>query len=228
MSWLRNDDRKAGFEGVEGRELPASGGPSSGLAEGFMKAFTLECPGRCEPGIAVQGGAIVMGVRLMDHKPQLIQLDPRAVVRSGRLVEAPGRGALLLLRDQSGVFGSWHLRAAHPAERWDAMVATESIPNALDRILAAERVRARFPHRAPVGWYEFARGTVSPITENARPRIDLYGYLEEGASFEIRRRGKLDGTPSVFVVECRNGDVNVYDPRLAALSRRQQHLAASL
>ena len=50
-----------------------------------MKAFTLECPGRCEPGIAVQGGAIVMGVRPMDHKPQLIQLDPRAVVRDGKL-----------------------------------------------------------------------------------------------------------------------------------------------
>lgn len=228
MSWQRNDDRRTGNEAVEGRALPASGGASGGLAEGFMKAFTVQCPGRCEPGIAVQGGAIVMGVRPMDHKPLAIPLDPRAVVQNGRLVEAPGRGALLLLRDQSGVFGSWHLRAAQPAERWDAMVATESIPNALDRILAAERVRARFPHRAPVGWYEFARGTVSPMIENARPRLDLYGYLEEGASFEIRRRGKLDGTPSVFVVECRNGDVNVYDPRLTALSRRQQQLAASL
>ena len=193
-----------------------------------MKAFTLECPGRCEAGIAVQGGAIVLGVRPMDHKALTLPLDPRAVVHNGRLVEAPGRGALLLLRDQSGAFGSWYLRAAQTAERWDAMVATEAIPNALDRILAAERVRARFPHRAPTGWYEFARGALTPVLENARPRVDLYGYLEEGASFEIRRRGKLDGSAAVYLIECRGGDVVVHDPRMLALARRQRHMAASL
>lgn len=227
MSWQRNDDRRAGAEHGEGRALPVSGGPSSVQTEVFMKAYTVESPGRCVPGIAVQGSAIVVGVRLMDHKPLVIQLDPRAVVQNGRLVEAPGRGALLLLKDQSGVFGSWHLRAAQPAERWDAMVATESIPNALDRILAAERVRARYPHRAPVGWYEFARGTSGPVAENARLRVDLYGYLEEGASFEIRRRGRLEGTASVFLVECRNGEVIITDPRVMALHRRQRPFAAS-
>lgn len=192
-----------------------------------MKAYTLECPGKLEAGIAADNGSIVMGVRPMDHKPLAVPLDPRATVEGGRLVEAPGRGALLLIRDQAGVFGSWHLRAAQPPERWDAMVATESIPNALDRILAAERVRARFPHRPPVGWYEFARGAAAPIAENARARVDLYGYLEEGASFEIRRRGRLDGTPSVFLVECRGGEIAVHDPRMLALARRQRHLAAS-
>lgn len=203
-------------------------GARRGAGEGFMKAFTLECPGRCEPGIAVTNGAIVMGVRPMDHKPVAMTLDPRAVVRDGRLVEAPGGGgALILLRDHAGAFGAWHLRAAQPAERWDAMVATESIANALDRILAAERVRARFPHRAPVGWHEFASGTASPMIENARARLDRYGYLEEGAAFEIRRRGRLDGTPAVFLVECRGGEVTVSDPRALAHARRRGLLAAS-
>lgn len=192
-----------------------------------MKAYTLECPGRLEVGIPAHNGAVEMGVRPMDHKLVSVPLDPRATVREGRLVEAPGRGALLLIRDQAGVFGSWHMRAAQPPERWDAMVATEAIPNALDRILAAERVRARYPHHAPVGWYEFARGTVAPIAENARARVDVYGYLEEGASFEVRRRGRLDGTASVFLVECRNGEVVVSDPRLTAFARRQRLLAAS-
>lgn len=191
-----------------------------------MKAYTIECPGRLEAGIPVQNHTVVMGIRPTDHKALTVPIDARAVVRDGRLVEAPGRGALLFLRDQAGVFGSWHLRAAQPAERWDAMVATESIPNALERILAAERVRARFPHRAPVGWYEFARGTSEPIAENARLRVDLYGYLEEGASFEIRRRGRLEGTPSVFLVECRAGEVIVSDPRVMALHRRQRPAAA--
>ena len=192
-----------------------------------MKAYTIECPGRLEAGIPAQQNAVVMGVRPSDHKPLTVPIDARATVRDGRLVEAPGRGALLLVRDQAGVFGSWHLRAAQPDERWDAMVATEAIPNALDRILAAERVRARYPHRAPVGWYEFARGSNGPVAENARLRVDLYGYLEEGASFEIRRRGRLEGTASVYVVECRNGEVIVSDPRVMALHRRQRSFAAS-
>jgi hypothetical protein len=192
-----------------------------------MKAYTLEVPGKCEIGIAVQNGAIMVGMRPMDHKPILIPVDPRAVVRNGRMIDAPGRGALLLIRDQSGSFGSWHLRAAQPSERWDAMVATESIPNALDRILAAERVRMRYPHRPPAGWYEFARGAPSPTDEATRARVDLYGYLEEGASFEIRRRGRLDGTPSVFLVDCRCGEVVVYDPRQLAFARRQHRMAAS-
>jgi hypothetical protein len=192
-----------------------------------MKAFTLMCPGRLEAGIAVENNLISLGVRATDHRPVTIPIDPRGVVLHGRLREAPGRGALLLLQDQSGPFGSWHLRAAQPSERWDAMLATESIPNALDRILAAERVRARFPHRAPVGWYEFARATATPVLENARPRVDLYGYLEEGAGFEIRRRGRLEGTASVFLVSCRNGEVHVDDPRALALARRQVRLAAS-
>ena len=111
--------------------------------------------------------------------------------------------------------------------RWDAMAATESIPNALDRLLAAERVRARYPHRAPAGWYEFARGAHGPVAEHVRLRIDLYGYLEEGAAFEIRRRGRLEGAASVSLVACRNGEVTLSDPRLLALHRRQRPLAAS-
>jgi len=186
-----------------------------------MKAWTIEHGGRVESGIAVEGGAIVMGVRLSDHRPFSVKVDPLAVVRDGRIVEVSGRGALIFLRDQAPRSGSWHLRGAHPAERWDALVATESIPNALDRILTEERVRARFPHRQPMGWYEFARGTSpTPFVENARPLLNVYGYLEEGAALEIRRHGKLDDTPAVSVIECRNGDLNVFDPRLAALARR--------
>ncbi len=192
-----------------------------------MKAFTVECPGRCVAGIAVQGSAIVMGLRPMDHRPVSIPLDPRSVVVDGRLFEAPGRGALVLLRDHAGAYGSWYLRAAHPDERWDAMVATESIPNALDRILAAERVRARFPAKAPVGWYEFARGALVDGEVGTRPRVDVYGYLEEGAAVEIRRRGRLDGTPPALRVECRQGEVIVSDPRSLALARRQHRMAAS-
>jgi hypothetical protein len=192
-----------------------------------MKAFTIDRAGRLVSGIPTQHRAVLMGVRPHDLAPLAVPIDPRATVRDERLVEAPGSGVLLLVEDQSGLFGSWHVRAAQPPERWDAMVATESIPNALDRILAAERVRARYPHRAPAGWYEFARGARGPFTENARLRIDLYGYLEEGAAFEIRRRGRLEGAPSVSLVECRNGEVTLSEPRLLALHRRPRPLAAS-
>ena len=184
-----------------------------------MKAYTLECPGILVPGIAVTEGGIAMGARPVDHKPFVIPVGPRAVIVDGRLVEQPGRGVLLLLRDQSGAFGSSFPRAAFPDARWDALVANASIPNALDRILADERVTARHPTRAPIGWYEFARGTRAPIVENSRPALDLYGYLEEGASFEIRRRGKLNGTPAAFLVACRDGELVVSDPRAAAESR---------
>ncbi len=194
-----------------------------------MKAYTVESAGRLVAGIAVQGTTVPMGIRPTDQKPLAVPIDPRATVRDGRLVEAPGRGALLVVRDQAGLFGSWHLRAAQPPERWDAMVATESIPNALDRILAAERVRAKYPHRPAVGWYEFARGTpgTAPTADGARARVDLYGYLEEGASFEIRRRGRLEGTPAVLLVSCLDGEVTVRDPRALAVARRQSLFAVA-
>lgn len=150
--------------------------------------------------------------------------DPAACHGEGlaadRLVASPGAGALLLIRDQSGTFGSWHVRAAQPAERWDAMHATLAIPNALDRILATERVRARYPHGPPVGWYEFARGQT--VVTGERSAITLYGYLENGAAFEVRRRGRLDGTPSVFRVACSDGEVMVTDPRADAVARAKE------
>ena len=111
-----------------------------------MNAYTLERGGILERGISLTGGALDMGARPWDGKPCRIPVDPRVTVADGRMVEAPGDGAMLLIRDQSGAHGSWHVRAAQPAERWDAMVAAEAIPNALDRILVQGRVRSRFPH----------------------------------------------------------------------------------
>lgn len=185
-----------------------------------MKAFTLNEGGELVDGIEARDGFIRLGVRPVDHKPVSVPVDPRALVRGGRMLETPGRGALLLVRDQAGPFGSWHFRAAQPIARWDAMVSAGKTANALDRILAEERVRARYPHRQPVGWYEFHRGLVeAPVDGNARPRFDVYGYLEEDASFEIRRRGKLQGTPSVLLVTCRGGAVLVSDPLTEALAR---------
>jgi len=192
-----------------------------------MKAYTIECPGRLSLGIKLTEGKIDLGARAADRKAVTVPVDPRATVTDGALVEAPGRGALVVLRDQAGVYGSWHLRDAQPDERWDAMVAVDSIPNALDRILAAERVRARYPHRAPVGWYEFARA--SQITDrvmvDARVPVTLYGYLEDGKAFEIRRRGRLEGSASVYLVSCRGDEVTVTDPRVAALHRAQARRA---
>lgn len=187
-----------------------------------MNAFTIECPGRVVRGIALRPGSdgVDVGAANGAGDPALVRVDPRATVEGGRLVGAPGRGALLLVRDHAGVFGSWHLRAAQPEERWNAMAEAEAIADALERIFAAERVRARYPHRAPSGWYEFARGTNGAPAENVRPRVDLYGYLEEGASFEIRRRGRLDGTPAVLRVSCADGEVSVADPRAEAEARR--------
>jgi hypothetical protein len=141
---------------------------------GNVKVYTIESPGHLVPGIAMVDGGIDVGARSSGSERVLVPFDVRGTVRDGRLVEAPGRGALLLLRDQAGVFGSWHVRAAQPEERWDAMLAAEGIPNALDRILAAERVRARYPHRAPVGWYEFARGHESTGAPDRRVSVHLY------------------------------------------------------
>lgn len=182
-----------------------------------MSVYTIERGGVLVRGIALTNGAIDLGTR-WDGKPLTIPLDPRTTVVDGRLVEAPGFGALLLLRDQSGDGGSWHVRAAQPTERWEAMVAAEAIPNALDRILAKERVRARFPHGPPVGWYEFARGQTT--TTGERPALALYGYCENDAAFEVRRRGRLDGAPAVFRVACKGGDVTVTVPRTEALERQ--------
>lgn len=185
-----------------------------------MKAYTIECPGRLVAGIALANGAVSLGVNPGTGRPVTALVDEGATVEAGRLVEAPGRGALLLVRDHAGVFGSWYIRGANPDERWDAMAAAELIPNALDRILAAERVRALHPQRAPTGWYEFARGASGPSPENARLRVDIYGYLEEGASFEIRRRGRLEGSPAVLHVSCAAGAVCVADPVAEAEARR--------
>lgn len=185
-----------------------------------MKCYTLEQPGALVPGIAVNGDKIIVGSKPVDGTPLGVPIDAKATVRDGRLIETPGQGALVLIRDHAGVYGSWHLRAAQPDARWDAMVAANAMPNALDRILAAERVRSRYPHRAPVGWYEFARATEAPpVDPNARLQVSIYGYLEDGGAFELRRRGRLDGTPSVFLVQCRDSQVTVSDPLAMALAR---------
>lgn len=184
-----------------------------------MKAFTLESPGRVVPGIALRDGAIHFGDHPATGKPVTIPVDPRATVDDGRLVEAPGRGLLVVIEHHAGAFGTWHLRGAQPDERWDAMIAAGRIPNALDRILAEERVRARFPHRPPTGWYEFARAAVPPQHEGRPAGARLYGYLEERAAAELRRRGRLDGTPAVFRVACVDGALVVSDPRALAEAR---------
>ena len=59
-----------------------------------------------------------------------------------------------------------------------------------------------------------------PLVENDRSRLDLYGYLEDGGAFEIRRRGRLDVAPAVFRVGCVDGEVGVTDPRADAFARR--------
>jgi len=184
-----------------------------------MKAFTLESPGRVVRGIALRDGAIHFGDHPVTGKPVTIPVDPRATVDDGRLVEAPGRGALVVIDHHAGAFGTWHLRAAQPDARWDAMIAAGRIPNALDRILAEERVRARFPHRQPAGWYEFARAAVPPQHDGRPAGVRLYGYLGEGEAMELRRRGRLDGTPAVFRVACADGALVVSDPRALAEAR---------
>ena len=186
-----------------------------------MKAYTIDCPGRISDGIELVGGRIDVGARMGGGEPVTIRPDARATVVDGRLVEAPGRGALLFIRDQAGAFGSWHLRDAQPDERWDAMAAADGIHNGLERILAMGRVRDKFPHRAPAAWQEFARGNLPPKegVKSERLLVNIYGYLQEGGAFEIRRRGRLDGTASVYRVECRDGSVCVTDPRVAALAR---------
>lgn len=197
-----------------------------------MKFYTIERGGRVTPGVALVDGRIRVCPAGVDDQPLWAPIQSQPIplgarVEDGRVVEAPGVGAMLLLCNQAATFGSWHVRAAQPPERWDAMVAAESIPNALDRILAAERVRARYPHRAPVGWYEFARVNVTP--EGARPQVFLYGYAEARASFEVRRRGRLDGEPSVLLVRCDDrSEVTVTDPRATAVARRGALAASGL
>lgn len=184
-----------------------------------MKAYTIE-NGKAIDGIGLRDGVIFVGESgLYAERPVTVTLDPRCEAFGGRLVSSPGRGALLFIHDHAGEHGSWYVRASQPDARWDAMVATERIPNALDRILVAERVRSRYPHKAPIGWHEFSRGfvTVDPV---ARKKVNVYGYIECGASFEIRRRGALRGTPSVYGVACdADGNVAVTDPREGALAR---------
>lgn len=189
-----------------------------------MRYFTIENPGRVVPGIAVTDGHLAIGIRGADGTPLRVPIDARATVLDGRATAAAGIGAIVLLLDHSGAAEldcAWYLRAAQPDERWDAMLAAERIPNALDRILAQERVRARYPHRAPAGWYEFARGYHEP---RQRARVNLFGYLERGASMEVRRRGRLEGTPSVLLVACRGDEVVVSDPRALALARAQARM----
>ena len=184
-----------------------------------MAAFTVERGGALRRGVPVTAaGRVRFGNE--GEAPEGPPTDPRADVQGGELVSAPGRGALLLFRDQAGEHGSWHLRDAQPEARWDAMVAAEAIPDALDRIFACERVRARYPHRAPVGWYEFARWTRGG-GEGGRPLADVYGYLSDGDAVELRRRGRLEGGPSVLRVACVGGEVVVSDPRAMAVERRR-------
>lgn len=186
-----------------------------------MKAFTIESDGRCVRGIALVAGMIRLGVCAIDGRPVDYDPGPCTAVVGGRLEHGfTGSGVQLLIIDQAGEFGSWHMRASHPDERWDAMVAIEAIKNTLDRVLASEKIRARYPHQATSGWVEFARGSWSPVAENARPRVNVYGHLPEGGSFEIRRRGRARGEPAVLRVACVGGDVVVSDPLAEARARR--------
>ena len=178
-----------------------------------MRAYTI-AGGVLHDGIELIDGAVDCGT--IDNRPARAIVDPSAERRGDRLLSAPGRGALVLLTDHAHV--SWRIRAAQPAEWWDRMVATESIPNALDRILVQERVRSEMPHGAPVGWHELARG-YGAAEGGGRGPLTVYAYVEDGASFEIRRRGRLDCTPSVFRVTCSGETVTVADPRAETLAR---------
>lgn len=184
-----------------------------------MKAYTLGNLCLIEPGIELLDGAIKMGLRPVDHKPWKVKIDDGATILNDRFLEAPGSGALLFIQDQATPFGYWHMRDVMPDPYWDAMVKARSMPNRLDAILAEERARMSYPIKQPNGWHEFSRGVVEPLTENARPLLNLYGYLEDGTSFEIKRCGKLNGAPEVHRVVCTNGEVFVSDPRAEASAR---------
>lgn len=185
-----------------------------------MKAFTIGSDGTVQRGIALHDGMINLGRRAIDWRPFSVSVDPSADVDGTTLLGCRGNGALVYFMDQAGPFSDWRLRGAYSEERWDKIASACAITNTLDRILENERIRTTHPEKEArrCGWYEFARG-FSFRTENARPELRLYGYLEEGASIEIRRIGKTQASSAVTRVSCVSGDVIVCDPLADAVRR---------
>lgn len=176
-------------------------------------------------GVSGQGD---LGLHLTGSAIACCPVDPGAVVSGGRLTESPGDGALVLIRDHSGIDGGWNLRAAHPAERWDDMLAAERIKDAIDRVTAAEAVRSKYPDVIPRGWTELSRHTrLEGGADSRRSRVVLYGHMAEGSSFELRMRrrpvelvyGLRVRAANVILVTCRRGDVLISDPAADAAMR---------
>lgn len=215
----------------------------------MIRVFTIKTGGECVPGIKLTNGSIRLGVRLSDGAAMNVEIDANAQVREGVLV-AQGQvanGAMVLLHDQAGAYGSWHLRDVMADAFWDEIAAAEILSNPLDRILVTERARSKYPareasgwvefervdrilaservravhtSRAAEGWIEFGRGVEAPVLENARTETTLYGYLPEKRAFEIERQGAVGRSAAVLRVECLGGEVRVSDPLASARQRR--------
>lgn len=186
-----------------------------------MRAFTISGEGSVQCGIALRDGRIDMGRRAVDGLPFSVSIDAKAEIDGTTLIGCEGNGALIFFVDQMGAFGDWRLRGSFPEDRWDMVASAHSIANGLDRVLEIERIHMAYPESAPVGWHELARG-ISFMPENARPDVCLYGYLKEGASFEVVRTGMTRGAPAVSRVSCVSGEVILSDPLADAVQRLSQ------
>lgn len=184
-------------------------------------AYTIRSGGLLENGIEKVSGSIRCLSPEFEWRIASIGAEGiDSVFGDGKITGSVGEKALILLEDQSAEFGSWHIRNAAPEARWDEMLEAESIANALDRILRQEAIRSRYPHGSPVGWSEIGRGSEGLSEGFRRLKVSVLGMLDRGASFEIRRRGSLKGSPSVLRVSCDEaGVVSVSGPRAEAISR---------
>ena len=172
-----------------------------------MRAYTVAPGGAFVPSISVdQEGRVTLGQSGRGRKLVLVPVPAGATIIEQRLTDVPGEAGcvVVLVRDQSGFRGGWHLRDPLSDAEWDA-VAARTGEEPVEREHTA-RVIAE-------GWC--AQGDAGGM--GGGPEYLL--VLGDGQAVEAVRRGRLYGSPSVFRVENRGGEVVVTYPKAVAESR---------
>jgi hypothetical protein len=173
--------------------------------------------GRLVEGITLDHGQIHVGESGRGRSLTIVPLPPGATVDAGRLLAVPQAATVLLIRDQSGYRGSWHLAefATHRCTLDGHMPPGQ--PHRLDGHVTCPDCGTDFcacssQYRHPAAP---ARpippetiGTVLARGERAQGTAGRMGggpeYLlavQPGARFSLRRSGRLYGGPHRLNVE---------------------------
>lgn len=169
-----------------------------------MRAYTLS-----HPGIDTRDGKILVGESGRGRSLVSVPLPPGAVLdEQDRLISCtgPATDCVVLIPDQSGFRGGWHLRDARPEEDWDAIVAAPTRDHGIPEPGLSVQVIAQG---------HCAQGLAGAAGGGPEYLI----VLRHGQAVEIVRGGRLYGNPSCVQLENVAGTITSSDPRADARER---------